>query len=126
MAWAKIAAAIGIKGFVAIGLAVALGIAMWRADAISNDREAIRNNLATERANHAVTRNSVAILEDSLAKFVGAGNAARAAKLASMEAQAKDSEMLELEARAMRREMETWNDDGSCTTPGSILGAGGL
>lgn len=124
--FAKVAKAIGIKGFVIIGLAIALGIALWRADAIASDRETIRNNLATERAQHAVTRNSVDTLTASLAKFVGAGQAARIAQLASIEAQAEDNARLQGQADAIRAEMAQLAPDGRCATPSSIINAEGL
>lgn len=54
---------LGIRGMIAVGLAVALGIVMWRADAISEDRDALRDSLAQEEARHAVTRQSVGTLE---------------------------------------------------------------
>ena len=123
----KAASAIGIKGFFIIGLIIALGIVMWRADSISADREDQRNKLAAERANHEVTRNSVNTLTASLAKFVGAGQAARIAQLASIEAQAEDNARLQSAADAIRAEMETLtDDDGRCITPGSIINAEGL
>jgi hypothetical protein len=122
----KIASAIGIKGFVIIGMALTLGVVMWRADAISADREEQRNLLAAERANHAVTRASVDTLTASLAKFVGAGQAARIAQLASIEVQAKDNARLQGEADAIREEMGSLADDGRCVTPGSIINAEGL
>lgn len=124
--FAKLAEAIGLKGFIAIGLAIALGVVMLRADAISKSREQVRNDLAAERAGHAITRNSVATLEASLSKFVGAGKAARVAQLASIEAQAKDNAELQSQADAIRAEMATLGKDGSCKTPGSIMGAKGL
>lgn len=123
---AKIAGKIGIKGFVIIGLGIALGIALWRADAISESREALRNDLAAERAGHAITRQSVDTLTASLAKFIGAGQAARIAQLASIEAQAEDSARLQAEADAIRAEMGDLTDDGRCATPGSIINAEGL
>ena len=48
-------------------LLIALGVVMWRADAISADREKLRNALATEQARHAVTRQSVGTLEAVIA-----------------------------------------------------------
>lgn len=131
LTFAKAAQAIGVKGFAAIGLAVALAIVMWRADAISESREEVRNALAAERANHAVTRESVDTLTTALGRFVGAGKAAKVAQLASMEAQAEDSAALQREANAIRAEMATFGTTGTdangrCVTPKSILDAKGL
>jgi cell division protein FtsB len=56
-----------IAGGIALALAIALGVVMWRADAISDDRERLRNALATEEARHAVTRQSVGTLEAVIA-----------------------------------------------------------
>lgn len=122
----KIIASLGIKGIVALGLVIALGVVMWRADAISEDREALRNDLAAERAGHAITRQSVETLQASLTRFVGAGKAARVAQLASIEAQAKDSAKLQAQAAAIRAELETMTDDGRCASPGSVINAEGL
>lgn len=126
IAWAKLAQSIGIKGFISIGLGLALALVMWRADAISGQRDDARQETANERAAHKVTRNSVDILQTSLGKFVGAGKAAKIAQLASIEAQAKDNAKLQGQADAIRAEMATLNDDGECKTPQSILNAEGL
>lgn len=118
--------AMKVSGGIIAALLIALAIVMWRADAISADREKLRNALAMEAASHAVTRQSVATLEGALARFVGAGRAARAAQLAAIEAQAGDSAALQAQADAIRAEMATFNRDGRCATPGSILNAEGL
>lgn len=126
---AKGVKAIGIRGFIAIGLGFALVIVMMRADSISKDREAIRNALAGERAAHSITRQSVTTLQDALEKFVGAGDAARVAQLASIEAQAKDNAELQAQADAIRAEMEAMGQrpaDPECKTPGSVINARGL
>lgn len=122
----KLAKMIGIKGFVIIGMAIALGIVMWRADVISGKLEDKRNELAAERAGHAITRQSVATLEQSLSRFIGAGKAAKIAQLAAIEAQAKDSAELQAQADAIRSEMSTLTSDAKCTTPKSIIDARGL
>lgn len=124
---AKIAKAIGIKGFISIGLALALALVMWRADSISKDREDMRNKLAAERAAHAVTRASVDNLQNSLATYVGAGKAAKVAQLAAIDAQAKDNAQLKAQADAIRAEMAAPKAKAAdCKTPGSILKAKGL
>ena len=118
--------AMKVSGGIIAALLIALGIVVWRADAISADREKLRNALATERATHAVTRQSVATLEDALARFIGAGKASRAAQLAAIEAQAGDSAELQAQAEAIRAEVATLAPDGRCITPRSILNAEGL
>lgn len=122
----KLAEAIGIRGFIAIALAIALGIVMWRADTISGQRDDAIQAKATEVAQHAVTRQSVATLQAELAKFIGAGKAAKIAGLAAIEAQAKDSAKLQAQADAIRAEMANLQPSGQCRTPDSILNAEGL
>lgn len=126
---AKLAKAIGIRGFVAIGLGLALIFVMIRAHHISSDLEVKRNELAGERAAHAITRGSVDTLQAALEKFVGEGEAARVAQLASIEAQAKDNADLQAQADAIRAEMEAMGDraaDPNCRSPGSVINARGL
>lgn len=122
LAFGKLASAIGIKGFIAIGLALALGIVMWRADAISADREEQRNALAAERAQHAVTRLSLATLEAELGQMVRDGEL-RAERLEeAMEAQ--DERSADLRAQAARVRSEGGVD--ACVTPDAVRGATGL
>lgn len=123
LAAGKIASAIGIRGFIAIGMALALGIVMWRANAISNDREELRNTLATERAQHAVTRQSLTTLENELKKMVRDGEL-RASRLA--EARQEQQERTE----ALREQAERITAQGTsgdpCVTPEAVRNAGGL
>lgn len=122
LAAGKIAGMIGVRGFIAIGLALALGIAMWRADAISDSREEARNALAAERAQHAVTRLSLATLESELAKMVRDGTL-RAERLEeAMEAQDERSAALRAQAARVRAE----GGVDACVTPDAVRNAGGL
>lgn len=125
---ARIAKAIGIKGFIAIGLAVAFGLAVWHIHSLKADLGDAQLALANEKAAHAITRQSVADLESSLAVFVGAGKAARIAQLASIEAQAKRNADLDAEANAIFDEMARLGDTkgGQCKTPKTIIDAKGL
>lgn len=126
---AKLAKAIGIRGFLAIGLGLALIFVMIRANSLSGDLEAKRNELAAERAGHAITRQSVTILQQSLEQFVGAGEAAKVAQLAAIEAQAKDNADLQAQADAIRAEMEAMGEraaDPNCRSPRSVINARGL
>lgn len=104
-------------------LTLALAVVMWRADAISDSREEVRNALAAERATHAVTRQSLLTLERELGKMVRDGEL-RAERLAeAMEAQDERTE-------ALREQAERIRADGAssdpCATPDSVRGASGL
>ena len=66
----KAASFLGVRGFIALGLGLALALVMWRADSISRDREKLRNELAGERAAHAVTRQSVRTLSGEIARLM--------------------------------------------------------
>jgi predicted negative regulator of RcsB-dependent stress response len=116
--------ATGIVG----ALLLALALMAWRADTISDQRETARDDLATEKAQHAVTRASVDTLEAELARFVGAGLAARAAQIASLEAQKQDSALLQADADRIRLEIESFDASNSsgCRTSKAILDARGL
>lgn len=122
MTAAKAAQAIGIKGMISIGLAIALAVVMWRADVISGKLETKRDELAAEKANHQITRNSVDILEGELAKYIGAGRAAQAAQLAAIEAQAKKSASLRLQAADIRGMLDSIEPDDECRTPDFVMG----
>ena len=129
LTFARIAKTIGIRGGIAILLALALiGVTIY-SHHISGELEHKRDELAAERAAHSISRQSVTILQQSLEKFVGAGEAARVAQLAAIEAQAKDSAALQDQADAIRAEMEAMGEraaDPNCRSPGSILNAKGL
>lgn len=122
-AFATIAKAIGIRGFIAIGMAVALGIVMWRADAISSDREALRNTLATERAQHAVTRQSLVTLENELKKMVRDGELRAQRLTQARQEQQERTEALREQAARIRAEGAP---EGDCVTPEAVRGAEGL
>lgn len=105
-----------------LALVVALGITMIRANAISNDREKLRNSLATANANHAVTLASLNALEQELADMVHRGEL-RASRLADAmrEAQAQSSDL-----RAEAALIEAQGVDETCRTPRAILNSEGL
>jgi hypothetical protein len=110
-------------GIIAALLAL-LAVMWWRADAISAERETLRNALATERATHAVTRVSLATLESELAGFVKSGEL-RAERLAeAMEAQDEQSEALRAQAERIRAESGLQGDP--CVTTDAVRGAMGL
>lgn len=122
IAWAKVAEAIGIRGAIAIALAIALGLVMWRADVISGKLDGKAQELADERAGHQVTRNSVEILEGELAKFISAGDAARVAQLAAIEAQAPKSAAMRAKAAEIRSMIDQIEPDDQCRTPDFVMG----
>lgn len=103
--FARIFRAIGLRGFLAIGLTVALAIVMWRADAISEQRENARNALATEIAQHEVSRQSVDALTLEMARLVQEGEA---------RAERVDEAMMRVaeETAPMRRRAEQIERDG--------------
>ena len=94
------------KVFTAIitALLIALGIVMWRADAISDSREKLRNALAAEEARHAVTLQSVDTLTLELAKLVEEGEA-RAERIdKAMQQVAEDTAPLKAKAERIERD----------------------
>ena len=124
LAAGKIAGMIGVRGFIAIGMALALGIVMWRADAISADREDLRNTLAAERATHAVTRASLATLESELAKMVRDGELRAERLVVALEAQ--DERSAALRAQAERIRAQAGSEGEPCVSPDAVRGASGL
>lgn len=88
----------------ALALAIALGVVMWRADAISAEREALRTKLATEEAQHAVTRQSVATLTVEMQRLVREGEVRKERVDAAMAKVAVDTEALRQEAARIERE----------------------
>ena len=67
------AQAVKLLGGAVAALAIALALVMWRADSISKQRDAYRDNLTAEETRHAVTRTSLASLELRLAAMVRDG-----------------------------------------------------
>lgn len=115
--------AMKVAGGIVGALLIVIGLMWWNTAAISADRERLRNVLAAEKANHAVTRNSVDTLKASLAKMIGEGKAARIAQLAEIERQMVLSAELRERAgniRAMIDEIEP-GDPCDCSTPDFIM-----
>lgn len=113
---------LGIGGSIAAVLGVMLLAAGLQIRSLSSNLEDKRNELATERAGHALTRQSVGILQTSLEKFVGAGRAARIAQLASVEAQAKKSADQRAKAESIRAMIDSLEPDEACRTPDFVMG----
>lgn len=99
------------------------GVQTWRLSSAQEALEDKRNELATCEARHAVTRQSVADLELSLGRYVGAGQASRVSQLASLDAQSKNSKELQRQADMIRAEMAEMEPGPGCETPDSIRGA---
>ena len=110
---------------VALALLIALGVVMWRADAISAQRDALRDKLAASDAKLAVSNASIAELQASLAQFVGAGKAAKVAQLAAVEAQVRDNAELQAQADAIRTEVAKGRSEG-CASPEGVMKSKGL
>lgn len=121
--FAVIARAIGIKGFVAIALLLALGVQTLRLADTHGDLEDKRNELATEVAQHAVTRQSLATLERELRKMVADGEL-RASRLA--EARQEQQERTEALREQAARIAAEGASEGDCVTPDAVRNAGGL
>ena len=101
-------------------LLLALGIAVWRIDAISDQRETLRTDLAAERAGHAVTRASLAALQRELEQMVRDGEL-RAQRLAEARAEATEaSEALRQQAARIRAQA----GGDPCVTPDAVREAG--
>ena len=66
---------LGIRGCIAVGLAMALAFAMWRADSLSERLDEAKAALAGEQVRHALTRASLAELEQRHAAIVADGRA---------------------------------------------------
>lgn len=116
----ELATRIGIRGYIAIGLALALSLMAWRANSLSNELESKRDELAGEKAAHQITRRSVDTLQEVLEKYVGAQKAARIAQLASVEKQAKKSAAMRERAAAIRAEIDSLEAD-DCRTPDFVM-----
>jgi hypothetical protein len=93
-----------VAGGAALALAIALGVVLWRADAISAQREALRTKLATEEARHAVTRQSAATLSIEMQRLVREGEVRKERVDAAMAKVAVDTEPLREEAARIERE----------------------
>lgn len=109
----------------ALGAFLALGVVMWRADAISAQRDALRTQLAQEQATHAVTRLSVGRLEAEIARIM-ADAKAREAEFNANKAQAeRDKARLAGLAKAsdarIARLLAMANEPGTCPVDPALL-----
>lgn len=95
--------AIKIFSGVTLALLIALGIAIWRADAISESRDEARKALATEEVRHDVTRASLASLELRLAELVREGELRKARLEEALEKVERDTAPLRKQADQIER-----------------------
>lgn len=108
--------AMRVSAGIIVALVIALSLVVWRADAISRDREDQRNLVAQEKAFHNVTKQSLATLEDELASMVRDGQL-RADRLA----QARREQ--EVKTEALREEAARIRAEGvedACVTPAIV------
>lgn len=95
--------AIKVFSGVTLALVVALGVAMWRADAISASRDEARKALATEEVRHDVTRASLAGLELRMAELVRDGELREERLREALEQVAKETAPLRKQADQIER-----------------------
>lgn len=125
---AKFFAPLSVKigaGIIAL-LLVALGIVMWRADAISGQRDKAIQRAANEAAAHAVTKASLAKLEQRLAAFIAAGERRTEAARKAVEAQEARSAALTAQIARLRSTRPTAVEIERCESAGDVLRAEGL
>jgi hypothetical protein len=105
--------------------ALCVGLLWARGSHYEAQRDAARAQVSAANAKLAVSNASIAELQHSLSAYVGAGQAAKVAQLASIEKQAKDNAALQAEADAIRAEMAKGRAEG-CASPESVTSARGL
>jgi hypothetical protein len=131
MTAAAIARMIGIKGFIAIGLGLALAFTMWRADVLSGRLETSQQNLANEKAAHAVTTASLNLLQEKLATYIKDGERRSKDAQKALEAQKDRSAALDKQIDRIRSARASVGaigitDETPCETPAVVLQAEGL
>jgi hypothetical protein len=126
MTFTAIARMIGIRGFIAIGLAAALALMSWRADVWQDRAEEYAQAAANEKAAHAVTRASLDNLEQRLAVFIADGKRRSEAAERAVEAQRERSAALDAQIARMRSQAPTAANLERCETPASVIEAEGL
>ncbi len=117
---------IGLKGGVIIALCLALAFVCWRADTFSDRLERSRNELAAEKAGHAVTRASLDKLELRLAAYIAEGEARQEAAQKALREQRERSAALDSQIARIRAEKPSEGVVERCETPGAVVQAAGL
>lgn len=108
-------------GFVAV-LVMALAVTMMRADAISEERDLLRNRLEVQQANHAVTKASLEKLERDMARMVNEGAIREQRVNQALATQQERSAVLREEAAKIIAEGVT----DPCRSPQAVLQSKGL
>lgn len=103
-------------------LMIALALVTARADAISADREVLRNRLASVEARHAVTKAGLVRMEEDLARMVYEGAVREDRVQRALDTQQERSAVLREEAAKIIAEGVI----DPCKTPQSVLHAKGL
>lgn len=126
LAIGKIAGMIGVKGFIAIGLGLALAIVMWRADVLSGKLDDARQTIANERAAHAITRASVETLTSTIETLNAEANARAEAFEKSRTEARREAEALERAAVRSDAQIASLRalaaNGGQCEVPGELEG----
>jgi len=111
---------LGIRGAIAVGLGLALAFTMWRADSLADARDEAKAALVGEQVRHAVTRASLALLEQRHAAIVADGRARDERVLQARETVARD-------VAGIRRDIDRINGavaGDPCVTPQEVIDAG--
>lgn len=108
-------------GIIAL-LVIALVVVTARADAISSEREVLRNRLANAEARHAVTKASLEQMTNDLSRIVYEGATREDRVQQALDEQQERSAVLREEAAKIIAESVT----DPCKTPQSVLQAKGL
>lgn len=125
-AFATIARAIGIRGFIAIGFAAAFALMWWRAGVWQDRAEDQMQAAANERAAHAVTKASLAGLEQRLAAFIADGARRTEAAAEALERQQERSAALDSQIARLRAVRPSAGEIQRCESPASVRGLEGL
>lgn len=126
MTFAAIARMIGIKGGVIIALCLALAFSMWRTDVWQDRAEDYAQAVANEKAAHAVTRASLANLEQRNAAYIADGERRTKAAAEALRAQEARSAALGEQIARIRVARPTPAEIERCETPGAVRRAEGL
>ncbi len=105
---ARVFRAIGIRGAIAIALAVMLALSLWRIDHLADARDEALREAGAAETRHAATRASLEALERDLAAFVDEGALRRERAVAALVGAREAGD--ELRADAARAEAEGRTD----------------
>lgn len=118
-------ASLGMKiaSGLALGAFLALGVVMWRANAISAQRDALRTELASEQARHAVTRQSVGFLTTQIDKIMADAKAREAEFNAAKTAAQREHDRLAAKAKTSDARIARLLaiQPGTCPAPADLL-----